>query len=117
MQTFIEVAKYADNIVLWSAARGKQGSPACAALERDFNWTVWYIKQQGQRRSHDKAAILLFSPRSRVPLTRPELWLYGRRVAHVSVFKYLELNIDDRVNWRLAVQARATSRRLLKNMH
>lgn len=36
----------------------------------------------------------------------------------MKVFTYLGLIIDDRVNWRPAVQqALATSRRLLKNMH
>lgn len=70
MKTPVEIAIYADDIVLWSVARGKQRSPARVALQHGFNWTVRYIEEQGQQVSHDKTAMVLFSPRKRVPLIK-----------------------------------------------
>lgn len=87
MKTPVEMAIYADDIVLWSVAKVKQGSPAHAALQHGFNWTVRYIEEQGLQVSHDKTAMLVFSPRRRVPLTRPGLWLHVKRVERVKVFK------------------------------
>lgn len=62
--------------------------------------------------------MLVFSPRRRVPLTRPGLRLHERRIARVNAFKYLDLIIDDHVSWRPAVQHTLFNcRRLLQIMY
>lgn len=102
LKTQVQLAVYADDIALWSSARGTQRLTVQTQLQKALNNTRHFLATLGLQLSASKSVVLCVAPR-RTHKFQLELHLGGIPIPVRRRATYLGITLDDKATWKPAV--------------
>lgn len=100
----VNCAIYADDVALWCTGPTEISTTVQAKLQQALNVATSFFHHAGLTLSAAKTTVLTYRPRGRLKGKYSTLQIYGNRIRREPQVRYLGVIIDDRVNWRPAVQ-------------
>lgn len=102
LKTQVQLAVYADDIALWSSARGAERLTVQAQLQKALNNTRHFLATLGLTLSASKSVVLCAAPH-RTHKFQLELHLGGLLIPVERKARYLGITLDDKATWTPAV--------------
>lgn len=106
----VNFAIYADDhdIAPWCVSPSRSFA-ASSSVQWGINWTVHYVNKMGLTVSPSKTGSICDPPPRHLPAFRNKLFLNRQSIHQVHSHTYLELVVDDVVNWHPAMRSVLTS--------